>query len=141
MFVKQIKQQSIMKKKVLIFVGILCLAGFGIYQYAYKPQRNIGLEKPDFDISVPNLELEFVKSDSLANLKFLDKTISIYGKITNIDLKTNSIVLDDKVYVTFIAKKNQTQQSIGTAIKIKGRFIGYDDLVGEFRFDQAVLVN
>lgn len=140
MFVNQIKQQSIMKKKVLIFVSILCLAGFGIYQYAYKPQRNIGLEKPEFDISVPNLESEFVKSDSLANQKFLDKTISIYGKITNIDLKTNSIVIDDKVYVTFI-EKNLNSLSINNNIKVKGRFIGYDDLVGEFRFDQAVLVN
>lgn len=129
-----------MKKKVLIFVSILCLAGFGMYQYAYKPQRNIGLEKSDFDISVANLESEFAKSDSLANKKFLDKTISIYGKITNIDLKTNSIVLDDKVYVTFI-EKNLSSLNIDKAIKIKGRFIGYDDLVGEFRFDQAVLVN
>ena len=138
MFVKQIKQQSIMKKKVLIFVGILCLAGFGIYQYAYKPQRNIGLEKPDFDISVPNLELEFVKSDSLANLKFLDKTISIYGKITNIDLSNKIITVDKKLLARFTNSIPNTLQ-LQNSIALKGRVVGFDDLLEEIQMDQCTI--
>ena len=74
-----------MKKKILIFIAILAIISFGIYKYAYKPQRNIAAEKSDFEISASALATEFFTNESVANSKYLDKTVTIYGKITNME--------------------------------------------------------
>ena len=68
--------------------------------------------------------------------KYLNKTIEVTGKITAHSDK--SISLDNIVFCqfsTYIKKeiKNNTQ------IKIKGRFIGYDDLVEEIKLDQCII--
>ncbi|MEO0058790.1 MAG: hypothetical protein RLZZ312_437 [Bacteroidota bacterium] len=129
-----------MKKKILIAVVAAVLIGIAIFAYAYKPQRNIASEKATFETTVANITSEFTANDSLANLKFLDKTIIIYGKITNIDLQSNSIMLDNKIYITF-TEKIATKLIENQSLKIKGRFIGYDDLISEFRMDQATLAD
>ncbi len=125
-----------MKKKISIAVVVLALGAFGIYKYAYKSQRNISTEKAEIETNAKSLESEFLMNDSLANVKYLDKTINIYGKITNIDLKTKSIVLDEKVYITFLENISPTLK-LQNNVKVKGRFIGFDDLLSEFRIDQA----
>jgi preprotein translocase subunit YajC len=131
-------KNKIMKNKIIITVVILVLGAFGLYQYAYKSQRDISTEKAEMETNVKNLESEFAMNDSLANIKYLDKTINIYGKITNIDLKTKSIVLDEKVYITFLNNVSSTLK-LQNNVKVKGRFIGFDDLLSEFRIDQATI--
>ena len=129
-----------MKKKLLIFTAIFAIIGFGIYKYAFKPQRNIATEKATFEISADQFVSEFSADDSKANVKYLDKTIFIYGKITNIDLKNNSIIVNDKIYVTFTEKINQNLKSEST-VKLKARYVGFDDLLEEYRMDQGTIIN
>ena len=107
--------------------------------YAYKSHRDIATETADFSITVPSLQKEFVANDSLATQKYQDKTIQISGKLTNIDTKNKAIVVDEKVYANFL-KALPGNLSVGELIKIKGRFLGYDDLVEEFKIDQTVIV-
>ncbi len=128
-----------MKKKILLIVGILVIAGFGIYKYAYKPQRNIATEKAIFEIASNDFILEIAGDNNIANSKYMDKTISIYGKITNIDFENNAIVIDNKIYITFI---DAIQKSLSTAspIKVKARYIGFDDLLSEYRMDQGTIL-
>lgn len=128
-----------MKKKIIITLTFIILIVIIVYFYAFKAQRNIGSEKAIFELSVIALETEFETNDSLANNKFLDKTIIIYGKITDIDLKTNGIVIDEKVYIT-VSDQKLDQITSNQDIKIKGRFIGYDDLLEEYRLDQGSIV-
>lgn len=128
-----------MKKKILIYLGIISVIGFGIYKYAFKPQRNIATENAIFKISANQLTTEFSANDSIANLKYLDKTISIYGKITSMDLKNNAIVIDNKIYVTFTEKLDQNLKT-ESQIKAKARYIGFDDLLEEHRMDQGTRI-
>ena len=125
-----------MKKKLIIALVIIIVASIAIYKYTYKEHRNISTEKPDFEVTVLNLQEEFKNNDSLANKKYLDKTIEIYGKITNIDLASNAIVVDEKLFANF-KDKIQKKFEVGKTIKVKGRFLGYDDLLDEFKIDQA----
>ena len=129
-----------MKKKIILSVAILLIILFGLYQYAYKAQRNISDEKATFETTVSQITSEFASDETSANKKYLDQTISIYGKITNIDLETSSIVIDNKIYVTF-TEKIIAKIAVNQQVTIKGRFIGYDDLLEEFRIDQASLLN
>ena len=80
-------------------------------------------------------------NDSETNIKkYADKTIETYGKITSLDLENNAIVLDNKVFLkmTEMISKDLTIQQ---TVKIKGRFVGFDDLLEELKMDQCIIVN
>ncbi len=128
-----------MKKKLLVLVVVIAIAAVGVYFYTYKGHRDITTEKASFSLSVKDLQQEFLQNDSLANSKYLDNTIEVYGKISSLDLESNGIVLDEKLFATF---KDSTSKKLtqGAALKIKGRFIGYDDLLEEFKMDQVSII-
>lgn len=128
-----------MRKKILLLILVLIVGGAGFYFYMYKGHRDIASESVDFSLTVANLQKEFTENDSLSNLKYADKTIDIYGKTTSIDLEHHTIVIDEKVSAVFkdsILPKIKLQ----APIKIKGRFVGYDDLLEEFKVDQVSIV-
>lgn len=123
--------------KKIILIVLLAIAS-GLYFYMYKNHRDIASEEASFSIAVKDLESEFIQNDSLANKKYLDKTIEVYGKITSMDAKTKIIVLDDKMEGTSQQSISQGL-TVGKQVKMKGRFIGYDDLLGEFKMDQVTI--
>lgn len=128
-----------MKNKIAIVLLVLIVASVSLYFYAYKGHRDIATENADFELTVTALSKEFSENDSLANSKYADKTIEIYGKVSNIDLQSHTIVVDEKLSAVFtdsvLPKINLQEQ-----IKIKGRFVGYDDLLEEFKVDQVTVV-
>jgi hypothetical protein len=129
-----------MKKKILILFTLLIVSLFVGYNYIYKNHRNIAVEKAEYIVSVNGLVDDFNQNDSLSNVKYLDKTIDLKGRITNIDLSSNSIMIDDKMNVIFtdsIPKNISENQTIN----VKGRFIGYDDILEEFKMDQVSIIN
>lgn len=126
-----------MRKKIIIFVAVVIAAGAGLYFYAYKGHRDIAAEEADFQTTVAVLAKEFSENDSLANSKYADKTIQIYGKITSMDVPSHTIIIDEKLSATF-SDSILPEANLQDEIKIKGRFVGYDDLLEEFKVDQAV---
>lgn len=128
-----------MKKIIIASILVLTIAGVSVYFYIYKSHRDISSEKADFSVTISSLQNEFNDSDSLFNAKYADRTIEIYGKTTALDVLNHTIVIDDKASIIFedtILK----DISIYKNIKVKGRYVGYDDLLEEFTVDQAVLV-
>ena len=87
-----------MKKKVFILLFVIISASVAFYFYAYKSHRNIADETSEYIISVENFEKEFAENDSLANLKYLDKTVEIKGKITAIEPENKALIIDEKVF-------------------------------------------
>lgn len=127
-----------MKKKLLIFLIIFIVGAFLLYNYIYKSHRVIANEKVSYTLSIADLKQEFSQNDSLANNKYLDKTIVIYGKISSIDLSTNSIYLDNSLAAGL--KEKPIGLKVSDSIQLKGRFIGYDDLLEEFKMDECNLI-
>jgi len=115
---------------LLIFLVILFLS----YKYLYHEHRDISNEKALFSVTANEILQDFLLDESKANLKYLDKSITITGKITNIDTKNNTIVIDEKVFV-LLKKKQVVKQS--EVIIVQGRVIGYDSLLEEIKLDQA----
>jgi hypothetical protein len=129
-----------MKKKLLIIVPVLiAVAGFAGYRFVYKAHRDISSEEVDFTLTVDNLQKEFLQNDSLANAKYADKTIVISGKITAVDATSNSITVDGKLSATM--KDKGISIAPQRRVKIKGRFVGYDDLLEELKMDQVSILN
>jgi hypothetical protein len=75
----------------------------------------------------------------LANAKYLDKTVAIRGKISNIDLENKIITVDEKLSARFTDKlpENIKPQD---SITLKGRLVGFDDLLEEIQMDQCTVV-
>jgi hypothetical protein len=127
-----------MKKKLLIFGFFIVISAFFLYNYVYKNHRDISSEKESFAVSIVDLKNDFEKNDSLANAKYLDKTIVIYGKISNVDLANNLLIIDTSL--SAVIKDKNTSLNVNDSIKLKGRFIGYDDLLEEFKMDQCSII-
>ena len=127
-----------MKKKLLIFCFFVIISTVLIYNYVYKSHRDISNEKESFAISVIDLKNDYRKNDSLANAKYLDKTIVIYGKITSLDLANRLLSVDTSL--SAILKESGVSLNLNDSIKLKGRFIGYDDLLEEFKMDECSVI-
>ncbi len=129
-----------MKKKVIILLFVILAVSIGIYFYAYKEHRNIADETSEYVISVKNFEKDFAENDSLANLKYLDKTVDIKGKITAIEPENKALIIDEKVFATF-NDVFPNDLTVGKVLTVKGRFVGYDDLLEQYKIDQITIIN
>ena len=129
--------------KIKLFFALLVIslaATAFIYFYVYKQHRNISSEQPLYELSSKDLISQFSSNKELSNIKYVDQTISIYGKITSLDLKTNTIIIDDKIVAVLL--KDQVQFfSVGKQITVKGRLVGFDDLFEEIKMDQTSIVS
>ena len=125
-----------MKKKLLIVLVIVIIFGFAGYKYVYKDHRDVSSEEAAFKITLADLKADFEKNDSVANTKYLDKAIAIYGEVTSLDLATNEIIVDSNLSATIKGKVNVKK---GDKVTVKGRFIGYDDLLKEYKIDNCVI--
>ena len=125
-------------KIILIALFIISAIG-GLYWYVMNAGgRNIETEKADFNVTTLAFSEEFTSNDALATKKYLNKAIAISGTITDTNAKENLIVLDETTICQFLKIDNNLQK--GTKITIKGRFTGFDDLMGEFKLDQCVIL-
>lgn len=129
-----------MIKKILIALSLFLLIGISVYRYTYKGHRDIESETADYVVTVSGLEKEFTSNDSLAYIKYQDKTIEITAQVTAIDSASNGIVMDEKIFATF-KDRLPAAISTGKTLKIKGRFLGYDELLQEFKIDQSSIVH
>ena len=128
-----------MKTKVLVGILILLIVAIAAYFILYKGHRDIATESADYVVTVQDLENEFIANDSLAGNKYQDKTIELTSKITTVDVENKGIVLDEKVFATFTDSLPK-EVAVGKTLKIKGRFLGYDELLQEFKIDQISIV-
>ena len=111
----------------------------GLYWYVMNAGgRNIETEKADFNVTTLAFSKEFTSNNALATKKYLNKAIAISGTITDINVKENLVVLDETSICQFLKIDNNLQK--GTKITIKGRFTGFDDLMGELKLDQCVIL-
>ena len=125
-------------KKILLSLLVVLAVLFVLYKYLYKSHRDIANEEVLFTTTASVILDEFKKDEVAANSKYLDKTIIIYGKITALDLKEQSVTIDAILF----GKLSDTESSlkINDSIRCKGRFIGYDELLEEIKMDQITLI-
>jgi hypothetical protein len=123
------------KFKIILFsivvVGIVGFTGFNYVMYGGA--RNLSTEDTAFTVSSKSIANEFEANIDVSNKKYLEKAIAIKGTITKITgtevIIDNSIICNLKDFDSTI-KKNQV-------VTLKGRVVGYDDLMGELKLDQC----
>ena len=125
-----------MSRKVKI-VGILLLAvlliGISINYVFHGGARDLATEEAEFIISSKDIIGEFSLDVAKANLKYSDKAISISGKVTAV---SDSIVtIDNTIICNFKIPDSNIKND--QFINVKGRLVGFDDLMGELKLDQC----
>lgn len=128
-----------MKKKTIILSGIIVMVVLGIlaYNYIYQDHRNIDTEAPEFVLISEHLIDEFAKDVEASQKKYLNKVLKISGKTT--EVSNSTIVIDGSIFCQFRDKISDKAKD-NTTLSIKGRCIGYDDLLEEIKLDQCSIV-
>ena len=126
-----------MKKRRFTILALLLIIAVGLYKYIYQNHRNIEAEKSAFIISSNQLSDDITNNVSIAETKYLNKTIEVTGIIS--DLENNSTTLNQKVFCQFTEQLNNINTD--EYLKIKGRVIGYDDLLEQVKLDQCHIIN
>jgi hypothetical protein len=111
---------------ILIVIGIIA------YNYIYKEHRDIESETAEFVLNSSDLVNEFAINPSASEKKYLNKTIEVFGTIT--ELNVQDLTLDNNIFCQFNSK---IEVDTSKKVSIKGRFIGYDDLLEEIKLDQC----
>jgi len=127
------------KRKILIFASFLILfVGIFGYNYIYKENRNISEEKAAFTLITNDFITEFNTNPKIAITKYLDKTIQLKGKVT--ELEQSNFMLND-VIVCYTDSLTLSQVQESSVIIVKGRSIGYDELLEVIKLDQVTIIN
>jgi len=124
-----------MKKKILLFVFTLCLFFLG-YNYLFPDHRTINQEEALFNVEASILFDEFIDNSKQAEYKYLNQTITVSGVITS--FKPENIMINNKIFCKF--DTIMTEININDSTVVKGRCIGYDELLEEIKLDQCSIV-
>lgn len=108
------------------------------YNYVYQGHRNIQTEVSQYSVSATALLKAFQNDPVGAHQTYLNKTLEISGVIT--EKSATDLTLDQVVFCSLFEPDNGTHQ-IQESIIIKGRCIGYDDLLEIVKFDQCHITN
>jgi len=117
---------------VLLIVVVLALLA---YNYIYQDHRDIKKELAAYVLSSNELVNEFTINPSASEKKYLNKTIEVLGTIT--ELNDNDFTLDDNVFCQFTCKIELIKSKV---VRVKGRFIGYDNLLEQVKLDQCSIL-
>lgn len=124
-------------RKYWILIVIIVLAAFIGYSYLYKDHRNIEGENAQYSLTAEQIHSEFNIDPIVSQNKYLNKTIAISGNVTEIN--ENEITINDMVFCQISEKTIQQEIKLNSNITIKGRFIGYDDLLEQIKLDQCII--
>ncbi|NND52932.1 MAG: hypothetical protein HKN54_11045 [Flavobacteriaceae bacterium] len=126
-----------MKSKLFLGIGLVLVLAIFSYNFIYQDHRNIETELAEFTLDSKEIADQFLKDPVASEKKYLNKTIEIEGDLTQI--RDRDLTLGEHVFCQFnepIADDLKSQ----SRIKIKGRCIGYDDLLEQIKIDQAYII-
>ena len=121
-------------KIALIILAVVLIGGYSAYKYAYKAHKTID----ELDVKFSGTAKAFSDKVQQDALIWQDVVVELDGSVTSIDDK--GFMLNDNVYCQWDENSSNADIKEGQIIKIKGRMIGYDDLLEELKLDQAKII-
>ncbi|MEO9501272.1 hypothetical protein [Nonlabens ulvanivorans] len=125
-----------MIKKILfgfLLIGFIAIIG---YNYLYQDHVDVEQSKSSASFTSQVLIELFTDQDLQNDQRALDQIIEVKGKVTNVE--KNTIILDEQIFIEMVADEKLKENQL---IIIKGRCLGYDELLEEVKIDQAILTN
>ncbi len=116
----------------VIFIFLLAMGGFAWYLFTEK-FADTAEKKSDYTVNANDLLKEFQQNDSLANVKYIEKIISVKGIVTDLELldSTVNVKMSDTLtgdYIIFTFQEQHLVETniikIGEEVAIKGSCSG-----------------
>ena len=124
-------------KKILMSVLLLALIAFAGYYYVlHGGARDLASEETDFAVSSSTLTAEFVSNVDTSNKKYLEKAVAVSGKITSVS--GLEVIVDKTIICNLKAPDPSIKKDAN--VTVKGRLVGFDDLLGEIKLDQCFVI-
>lgn len=118
---------------VLVVIGYFTLPLVKDYMVNNLGKRDLKSEAAAFTLKTKDIIAEFTANADAANKKYLEKPVAISGVVSSV--KDKEVILDGTVNCGFTTADASITN--GQKITIKGRVVGYDDLLGELKLDQC----
>lgn len=124
------------KSKIVIFLllGAIATAFIG-YKIIYKPHPSIETQEIVFKDTAEAFKTTITTNQE----KWLNAIVQLNGKITDKDSK--GITINSTIYCQLKYIPDLKDLQIRDNLTIKGRFIGYDDLLEEIKLDKCILID
>jgi len=126
------------KKYILLSTVVILLVFIGIKYVIYKPHRTISEEKVFKSFTTENF-IEAFEKDTLFLTTYANQTISIYAKEIELDFENKIGLINNKIATRFEDFETLKNHSLKN-VTIKGRLVGYDELLEEFQMDQCIII-
>jgi len=128
-----------MKKKIFLIVIILIIiGGYMGYNYVFKGPRDVKNESAALSTTALQLKNDFSTNQNAANTKYIGKTILVTGKVTE---KTDESITLDNGVICVLSATEKNNITVNSAVKIKGKVDGYDDLFEQVKLTESNIVN
>ena len=125
-----------MIKKIIIVCITILLSCIGIYIYITKPATDYYTLKSEETFDSTSQFVDVQKD-------YLSKTVEIQGVVTHINTVSPfvNITLDTSFVFSFEMTKTEKNFFLGEKIKVKSRFVGFDDLFEEYSFTDCNILD
>ena len=121
-------------KVILSILVIIAISVFVIYKYTMRPPTKIEDRTVDFTGTSEQLLTKIQENVDA----WQDKVVIISGIATAKD--ANGVTLSENIYCQFKDGPTKIGLRLGIQkITVKGRVIGYDDLLEELKLDQCII--
>ncbi len=126
------------KKTTILIVSVLLLLGISGYNYVmHGGARDLTQEDTAYNLTSEGIKKEFQSNTEVSNNKYLEKAVTISGQITAVN--DHEIILNNSI-VCNLKDENKNLKNIEN-VTVKGRIVGYDDLMGDIKLDNCFVVN
>ncbi len=126
---------NLSKKSKLAIAILLFTAAVGVvfYEYVMKPPATI----EDREVAMTSEATAIFEKVKSNPSEWQDKVVVISGTVTSTDAA--GLSLNENTYCQF--KSNTEIPTNKLKVTLKGRIIGYDDLLEELKLDQCIILN
>lgn len=126
-------------KKIGIVIAVLVVVGYFTfpmvkdYMVNNLGKRDVKSEEAAFTVKTKDIVAEYTKNEAEANKKYINKPVAVSGVVTSVNDK--EVILDEIGICNFLVADASVK--VGQTITVKGRVVGYDDLMESINLDQC----
>ena len=127
------------------FVVLLILVVSVVYVFN-KPHRNVVDAKPQYSLSLDEMHDEFLADEEKAGQKYFDKVVELKGTLSALNMGENgryNFIFEESARTAsgeIIELNDEELNLVGEEVKIKGLYIGYENLLEEIQLSECTIV-
>jgi hypothetical protein len=129
---------SLLKKNRLAFsIGVLTLLAIGVwlsYHYVFAAPKTTNQITATYIGEAK--EFNYLVTENLSN--WTNKVIQLTGTVTQVN--DNGVLLNRTIYCQFENKAHLQSITKNQQIVIKGKFVGFDELLMETKLNQCIII-